>query len=362
MRFLCISQTCPEIDDPRPAPAGVSPAVREPVFERFSCRGSQLRRAGNGNLLARVQREKMRDMPVAGLGFLKFLIPFHQSAIRVDLRAGQVAPGGFDLFYKLIVDSEYLRRLNAIGEQIVDDLLIHGRAHRQVRVFTIRCAETIFGRYRWAGDELARFRIFDEKIEEEFGRLFHNRKGLLLQKFSVAPECVMFPEMLAAPGRAAGPHPVPYISDRTGPEPCIRRVMGDEAAAVINVFCGLSAARPQVVSQVEERFVTFGQVADLCGPVVHLDVDIDVVIAVPRRFDVLVPDTLEVCRHAAGTRTGHQKITAELKVQGAQGRIVGATLHGLQPLIGRFVHSSGLTEIQRHPAEQSPVLGKVCPL
>ena len=65
--------------------------------------------------------------------------------------------------------------------------------------------------------------------------------------------------------------------------------MGHEAPAVVNVLCGFSAAGPKVVGQIEERFVTFGQVADLGGPVVHLDIDIDVVIAVPRGFDVLIP-------------------------------------------------------------------------
>jgi hypothetical protein len=77
--------------------------------------------------------------------------------------------------------------------------------------------------------------------------------------------------------------------------------MGDETSAVVNVPGGFSAAGPKVVGKVEERLVTFGQIADLGRPVIHLDVDIDMVIAVPRGVNVLVPEALEVGGHAAGT-------------------------------------------------------------
>ena len=46
--------------------------------------------------------------------------------------------------------------------------------------------------------------------------------------------------------------------------------------------------------------MAFREVCYLGGPVIHLDVYIDVVIGVPGGFDVFVPDSLEVGGHAAG--------------------------------------------------------------
>jgi hypothetical protein len=77
-------------------------------------------------------------------------------------------------------------------------------------------------------------------------------------------------------------------------------MMRYESATAVNVFSGLSASWPKVTYKVEEWFVTFGQIGDLRRPVVHLNVDIDVVVAVPWSLYVMVPDALKVGGHTAG--------------------------------------------------------------
>ena len=67
--------------------------------------------------------------------------------------------------------------------------------------------------------------------------------------------------------------------------------------------------------------MAFGEVGRFGRPIVHLDVDIEVVIAVPGRLELVVPQPLEVGWQAPGARAGHKQVTAILKVCDDKARI-----------------------------------------
>ena len=87
------------------------------------------------------------------------------------------------------------------------------------------------------------------------------------------------------------------------------------------------------LDQVEERPGGFRQVADFGRPVVHLEIDVGGVLAVPWRRHAFVPDALQVGRHGAGTAAAHQQIAAELEVQRGETGIILAFLDPGQTLV-----------------------------
>ena len=66
---------------------------------------------------------------------------------------------------------------------------------------------------------------------------------------------------------------------------------------------------------VKKRLVTFRQVTNLGGPVIHLGVDVNRVFAIPCRGHLFAPDALQICRQRAVTATAEQDISAKGKKQ-----------------------------------------------
>ena len=97
-----------------------------------------------------------------------------------------------------------------------------------------------------------------------------------------------------------------------------------------------------------------GQAGHLCRPVIHFRIDIGSVLAVPRRREALIPDTLEIGRLSSRLRTTYQEVTSELKVQLNQLRII--TLRKfLHTHIGSACSCRGCSQIKTDPIEITPV-------
>ena len=156
--------------------------------------------------------------------------------------------------------------------------------------------------------------------EQELGGAAHQRI-ILSEKIFVAAEGVMFPQMLAEPSAADGPHAIFGRVHRRRAAPEIGVVMDHPAAAVVIGLGGLRAGLGEVLDQPEQGLVAFGQIADLGGPVIHLQVDVDGVFAAPGRQECLVPDALEIGRLAADAAAGGQNISAELEAERFEIRI-----------------------------------------
>lgn len=71
-------------------------------------------------------------------------------------------------------------------------------------------------------------------------------------------------------------------------------VQDEAAVASVHGLCDGLTAGDGGVDQVEERLLGLGQVGNTGVPVVHLRVDVDGVLALPGRIEVVVPDALKV--------------------------------------------------------------------
>ena len=92
--------------------------------------------------------------------------------------------------------------------------------------------------------------------------------------------------------------------------------MEHRTAAMVVFLCdGLAAFQQIVVDVVKERLGTFGEIGSLGMPVVHLQIDVGMVVGVPRCMQIAAPYTLQVCRQRLAAAGGQQKISAELEVE-----------------------------------------------
>ena len=85
------------------------------------------------------------------------------------------------------------------------------------------------------------------------------------------------------------------------------------ARSVVEFPRSSGATYHQLIDEIEERFMTLGEIRHLCRPVVHLQVDVDVVITVPGSLDVGTPDALQVCGKAPWSRGGDQQVSSKLE-------------------------------------------------
>ena len=108
---------------------------------------------------------------------------------------------------------------------------------------------------------------------------------------------------------------------RVGVTPQIGVMVGDEAAAVIQLPRSALAVGHHAGQQVKQRFLALRQTTDVGGPVVHLGVDVDRILGVPRRKERIVPDALQVGGQAARAAGRKQQPPSVLEVQRVQPRV-----------------------------------------
>ena len=152
----------------------------------------------------------------------------------------------------------------------------------------------------------------------KFAGLLEIRIGGLPEIIFIAAERVMFPIMLAIPGvRGVVPFPAHAAGD------VVRGADGEAAPGKLAIG-GLEFLRrlrrlaPRwklAVHQIKQRPRALGEIRRLGEPVIHLDVDVRVIIGMPRRIVAVVPKPLQVRGQSTRTRTGNQQVTAVLEKQ-----------------------------------------------
>ena len=107
-----------------------------------------------------------------------------------------------------------------------------------------------------------------------------------------------------------------------------------------------------------QRLDTLGQIARLGRPVIHLGVDVDGVLAAPRRAHAGIPQALQRRRLSAWSRAAQQEVTAELKVESYELRVVAAC-EPPDPLVGRPPLGLAVAHVECDPPEHALMLGHV---
>ena len=192
--------------------------------------------------------------------------------------------------------------------------------------------------------------VFDQPVQAEFRRAFHQRIGFGAQEFAVAARMRSAPTgARRTTARSSPSWPMwaspAVIAHRRRLPPEIHVVVRDPAVAAVIDFGGLRAVAAKACDQVEERLVAFGKIAGFRRPVVHLDVDVGGPVGTPRRTHQFVPDALQIGGLGAWARTGDQQIAAVLEIEGRQ---IGIRLAGecRQAFVGVQVRGRRLRQVR----------------
>ena len=377
VRPLTVQQPRPERHLPGHRPAGARVAPR---LQGLACRGSQRGRARGRNLLAGEQREQLRDMAVRVLRRVQhrifFLIePFQQLAPTADTRTCQPVARGCQRVAEGRVGAQHIGRLHAVVEQVPDDLLV---------VADAVLGRPVFGRPAQRRDQPA-IRELLQMVEPELAHLLHQRPGLAAQKSAVLRVGKVLPEVARVPSvgrlvpqiahRAEG---VGFGAHRPTAQRLARRreeaLLGHRLLAVPGhdarprlarmrerpgrpVGDGLPVRRQHALHETVQRPGQLGQIGRLGRPVVHLDIDVGVVVGIPRRRQAVVPQALQIGRQGIA-RAGDQQVAAELHVQRLQlGVVAIAGVGGDAGVGGQCAALGGAgAEIEGHAVEQRAVV------
>ena len=193
--------------------------------------------------------------------------------------------------------------------------------------------------------------------------LLHQGISLFFQILPVSGEGIMLPYVQGIPGIARNvPGPPVAAEDVLGSahRPAAHRL----AVLGIEFFIGLGgvpAAGSHGFHVINQRLVAFGKIGGFRAPVGHLDIDVVVIVAGPRRTHVFVPKALEVCGKGSGPGAGKQQIAAELEhglLQVGIGRLIFVGFQAFRN--GKFGHFRlSLAEVHFHAVKHGLVLGDV---
>src|SRR5665647_797197 len=109
------------------------------------------------------------------------------------------------------------------------------------------------------------------------------------------------------------------------------------ALSIVHLAGSDTSRNRQLLNECCHRVDGLAEVAYLCGPVIHLQVNVDMVVRSPRSQVILVPDTLEVCGELCRiTRRTHQQISSVLKIECDESRVISTRLEPAEALISGY--------------------------
>ena len=161
----------------------------------------------------------------------------------------------------------------------------------------------------------------------------------------------MLPKVLAQPRPAGRPDAVIGVVDRRRAAPEVKIVVQHPPPCAIVLARRFRTRHRDFPQGREERFMCLGEAGRFGRPVVHLGVDVDRVLAVPRRLVQVVPQALQVGRLATAATGSDQQVAAILEQQCHQ---LGIRARGeaFDTRIGRFCSRLGRAQVQAHALEQ----------
>jgi hypothetical protein len=224
---------------------------------------------------------------------------------------------------------------------------------------SLRVDVLVLRRVGGGSDKPAALRLAHQGRQEELGGTPH-RGVRLLEEGAISGVRVVLPQVVGEPRTAGeGRAPVGPLAWR-GEVPRVGDDVCHPAVGAVVRLRRLLAVRHELRDEPEQRPVAVRQVRRLCQPVVHLDVDVQVEVAVPRRLHLLRPEPLEVGGEGAvGSGRTDQQVAPEVEGQSREGRVLRDVP---QPLRHRIECAWPLRQFQDRPAVEAPVVLNVLSL
>ena len=134
--------------------------------------------------------------------------------------------------------------------------------------------------------------------------------------------------------------------------------MRDPAAGAVHLARRSRPGDRQVLDQRRERIHRLLEIRGERRPVVHLGVDVDRVLAAPRRREAVVPDPLQVGRLRPWARAGDEQVARVLEVERSERR-VAALGERLDTLVDGHRRARRRAEVERHAIEELSIVADV---
>ncbi len=339
---------------PRVAPCR---AAHPPLVQSDSSGPGQPRCMLYGNLTARIQSDKMRPVPVSVPADIRLLPPLENGAVLfANPRSQELFAGCTRSLDAIVIDTKRVRRFEYFRKEFPDALLVERRSHGKPRGLAALYSEHGLRRCARTADQFPRLRIGHEPFQPEFAGLLKHRPDPA-EIVLVLCKGIMLPKRLHEP-RGTGGH-VPVTRMRDGRRVSVR--VGNDMANPTSPHAvsppgAKASVRDRPLHQIGHGQHALGQVGRAGRPIGHLDIQIEMIIPVPHRLEVLDPDPLQVGRLGAGPGRRNQQVTRILKIERQQFRVLFAR-EFLQPDIRglRRLAASALAQVNRHPPKQFPV-------
>ena len=328
-----------------------SRAVVAAQLQRAPRSRRELRRAFHRDLLAGIEAPQVRHVAVMRLHFFVVVHPLLQLPARADAMRQQARARGGETFAQLLVLTEHRRCLDDRAEEIAHDLLVDGRPHADMRCATGLGAERVLGRVRHAGHEASAIRRFDQRREVEPRRVAQRRIHAL-QEREVLRVGVVVVQMPAQPTAARVGRAPARVLARRREAPHVGDHVRDPAISVVVGLCRAAPWLDQRLDERDERLVALDEVGRERGPVVHLHVDVEVVVAVPRRLQLGRPQSLQVRGQGPRPRRRREQVTAVGEVECEEIRVLFTARHRREPRSSR--HRTPLLVAEFEPHATAP--------
>ena len=323
------------VDQPGPAPAGAPAAVGEALLDRHARRVRKLTVARHIEGVAGMQRVEVAHVAMPRLGLQVRSVPLldaavlHQDQARSQL--GALLPHLGE--EGVLLATQDPSSLEHMVEQLGHELLVHRGPHGGRRLGAVGQPGGVLRAGRGPADPSAPLHL-DQEVELEAGAARQQGPGHLGQEALVPREAPVLHQVRREPGAPLMPEaPERLYRARPRRRPQVGRMGRDPAAHAEGLAGADGPALREAPEEVEQRQVALRQAGHLRRPVVHLQVDVEVVVRVPRRREVVVPQALQVCGVRPGPRAPHQEVAAELEDESLQGWVALASADARQALV-----------------------------
>ena len=281
--MIAIQHARPEINLPANTPPGCHiPSLYQGIFGSLEQFRTSIRRY----LIARIQTIQMRDMPMLVFRIIHILQPLLQLIVLSDLHWRQLVYQVLKRVTICLAFLQYPCRMQRIAQCIKSNLVVHRTSCHDG--YPVR---SMLWRNRRSRHHPTITGMLGHERQKKISRTLQHRI-ILPQKILVTGIQIMLPKMLSYPCPSIGPHTCICKIHRSGRPPNIRIMVSYPSFGPIQHTGCFTSRYRKVTCHLEERTMRLRQVSHFCRPVVHLRININGVLAVPRCIQILVPYTL----------------------------------------------------------------------